>query len=340
MSNKGRLILFSVFALLTFYQFYTYAKLFRLDDFLPLDPHVVLYGVFVTKSSTNLLNQIDFAIPLLALNIFLWIETPTQVGRRPLILAFITNLLIMILRVGFGNPAIKQYLTDLKSNPATLTSPFAQWNALYLAGAIVSTLIVIGLLIRLLRHNHFILPLLFRASEQFRGWRQTSAVSKIKPVLFLIFTLLTFYQFVAHAKPVHHDPSQAKEAINEILLSHNGRADVGIVIASDYKPVSPIPSLVLALNIILWVINPKRIGRLLLTLSFLANLAIVLIPRISDAMFERAGGYQGMSIDARYLQLDQWDNVYRILATISTLIVAGMLFQVWRKQQFRPYSLR
>jgi hypothetical protein len=47
-----------------------------------------------------------------------------------------------------------------------------------------------------------------------------------------------------------------------------------------------------------------------------------------------------MGIEARFLQLDQLDNLYRILATISALLVLGMLVQVYRKQQFRPYSLR
>ncbi len=338
MSNKARLILFAVFALFTFYQFYTYAKSFHLSDFLPPNPHTVLYGTFLTTSSPSPVSQIDFAIPLLALNIVLLVERPTQIGRRSIILAFIANLFIMVARVGFGTPAIKKAIADLQNNPTTTyTSPFPRWNALYLVIATISTLIVISQMIVLLRHNHFILPYLSRTREQFRTWRQTPVVRKLKLVLFLVFTLLTFYQFVSHANPIHHDPSKVKDAINKIMLSRRGNADVSIVVTSDSDPVSPIPFLLLTLNIVLWANYPQQIGRLLLTLSFFANLAIVLIQNITEAAFQRAGGYLGMGIDARYLQLDQRDNLYRLFATMSALIVVAMLIQIWRKRQIVIY---
>lgn len=153
MSNRVRLILFSVFVLLTFYQFYTYAKSFRLNDFLPQDKPAgtVLFGTFVTQPSTNPLSQVDFAIPLLVINIVLLVEHPNQIGRRPMIFALVANLFILIMHQGFGTPALKQALANLQSNQATFVYPFAQWNALYLTAAIISSLIVIRLLIQILR---------------------------------------------------------------------------------------------------------------------------------------------------------------------------------------------
>jgi len=342
--NMIKLVIFLIFVGLTFSQFYTYARRFDFSQLLPKPANrsTVLTGTFIIGDATNQSpSGFDPAILLIALNIALWFEHPNKVERSPLIVAFIANFALMLLRVGTAAPELKLAVAATQTNiqnASNLADLYVKWNTIYFVLATISVLVVLGIIIHLLRDNQWLMAYLSRLRERFQVWRQNSVASKIKFALFLVFTLLTFYQFATFIKPVHSDASQVRNAINQITRSRPNNVDIALTVVSRFDSITPVPGLIVVLNIILWLLYPKQIGRLLFTLSLLANLSIVVIQNITEAAFLRVGGFQGMSIEARFLQLSQAENLYRILATISVLLVIAVLIQIWRKQQFRPYS--
>ena len=160
MSNKAKMILFLIFAALTFYQFYIFARTFNPSALLPRDTsnRTELYGVYskadIAISPSN--GYFDPSVMLIALNIVLWVERSNRIGRTSLILAFIANLAIVISRVGFAAPALKLAATAPQKTMQdiwALGDLHAKWNAVNLVPATISGLIVLGLLVQLLRNR-------------------------------------------------------------------------------------------------------------------------------------------------------------------------------------------
>lgn len=90
--------------------------------------------------------------------------------------------------------------------------------------------------------------------------------------------------------------------------------------------------------------HPLSVGRLPLTLTLIANLSIFVIrDRIADAALKSDLATRSLNIkdllSTLRIHIGQWNMIYLLLASVSALLVIGMLIQIWRKQQFRPYSL-
>ena len=158
MSNKAKLALFLVFAVLTFYQFYTFARSFNLNDMLPKETNnaTVLYGGQDVAISSSTRFNFDSSIFLLALNIILWVERPNRIRRAPLILAFIANLAIVIIRVGIAAPALNLAKAAAQNNTQNiweLVNLHTKWNAIYLIPATISALIVLSIGFQFMRNR-------------------------------------------------------------------------------------------------------------------------------------------------------------------------------------------
>ncbi len=167
-------------------------------------------------------------------------------------------------------------------------------------------------------------------------------VNKIKSITFLVFALLTFYQFGSYANRVHRSTTASQ---TEIDIPPN--SDVALTVnlrIVDSAPVFVPFILLLTFNIAAWVMHPLSVGRLPLTLTLIANLSIFVIrDRIADAALKSDLATRSLNIkdllSTLRIHIGQWNMIYLLLASVSALLVIGMLIQIWRKQQFRPYSL-
>jgi hypothetical protein len=338
--NRIKLILFLIFAGLIFYQFFGYAQKFSLTDLLLKSSGgpTILYGVarqdFATSQSPA---GFDPLILILALNIALWIERPDRVGRVPLIIIFVTSLSIMILRVGIAAPALKLAeaapQTDIQ-NTWNLAALHAKWNTVYLVLATFSAVMVLGMLIYFLQHDESASGYVSRVTGRFHVRNTTFLTSKIKFVLFLIFAILTFYQFVSYVNSVRRIATQPPVEIN--IPAHSDVAVTTVTSVNSFSRFIPF-ILLLALNVVVWVIHPQSIGRVSLTLTLIANLSIFVIrDNIAEAALKRSLDIPWLTtkdvLNIIRLHAAQWNNVYLLLASISALVVVGMVIQVWRKR--------
>ncbi|MBA3874839.1 MAG: hypothetical protein H0X30_37400 [Anaerolineae bacterium] len=361
MSNKAKLILLLVFAALTFYQFYSYARTINLSNLYPPDSSVPvgLYGVYggqdVATATTNANAPFDPLIVLLALNIALWVERPDRVRRAPLILAFIANLSIVIMRVGIAAPALKLATATPQNDIQSiwnLASLHAKWNAVYLLAATLSGLVVLGLLIQLYVSKNTISSarvLFSKVSEEID--QRISLPDNVQHALLFIFALLAFYQFYLFAsvldthaliQPDTHESITTPSISLPSLPPGTFTLDAAISYpAPDFSFGSLY--LLLALSTVLWIKRPNRIGQRLLISAFITNLTILVIHLMITSpvlnLTPTTRDYMNNIWIIRNFYA-KWDFVYLMPATVSSLIGLAMLVQVYDRDQVVMTAIR
>jgi hypothetical protein len=157
--------------------------------------------------------------------------------------------------------------------------------------------------------------------------------NKAKLILLLIFTALTYYQFYTFAKAFNLSalfPPNTPEPIT-IPTSVQGKSmDVRVSYSAPSFSFGP-AILLLALNVILWIKQPDQLGRRLLTIALIANLAIIIIHVIiTSPVFNLAPSPREYIRNIWIIRnfYAKWNFVYLIAATISSLIALNTLAQI------------